>query len=309
MRLIQLGGTTRSFENYATDTYQIVLTEIPLDDVTISLTADSDLTVDPASLTFTPDNFNLAQIVTVSGRADGTIADRTLTIDHTVNSRDTNYEILPIDPVNVRLIDIDDIGNIQAQTRFFPRAFGDQSDQITASDEGSLLLGRDGNDVLLGANGPDQLYGNDGDDLLTGERNSDALFGGGGDDILIGGSEVDVLYGGESDDILYGDDGNDFLFGGRGNDELFGGSGNDALQGGFDSDVFVIGLNRGLDTFLDFQARLDRINLIDGLTFADLTIEQEATTNDSQIIETATGNILAILKTTPFNTIAASDFF
>jgi len=101
----------------------------------------------------------------------------------------------------------------------------------------------------------------------------------------------------------------DLLFGGEGEDELFGGGGDDTLTGGANADVFVIGRDRGVDIFEDFKAGLDRINPIDGSTFADLTIERGDTTIASRILETATGNLLATLTTTPPDTIGESDFF
>jgi Ca2+-binding RTX toxin-like protein len=309
IKLIQIGGTTRSFENYATDTYQFVLTATPLDDVTISLTADTDLTIDPAELIFTPENFDTVQTVTVTGQANSTIADRTLTINHTVNSLDTNYEIIAIEPVTVTLTDTDDRSDLPDQANIRARVLSPTTDVITALDTGSFILGKAGNDVLLGNSGQDKLYGQDGDDYLSGGDEHDYLNGNAGDDLLDGGDGFDVLYGSGGNDILNGDGGNDSLFGGRGQDELFGGAGDDTLTGGFDQDVFVLGKSRGVDTFADFDAGFDRINLIDGLQFADLTIEQGDNSNASHILDATTGTLLAILTATPNNTIAASDFF
>lgn len=61
--------------------------------------------------------------------------------------------------------------------------------------------------------------------------------------------------------------------------------------------------------FEDFSAGFDRINLIDGLTFVGLTIEQGDTSNVSRIRDATTGDLLAVLSTTPLNTISASNFF
>ncbi|MGD1901793.1 MAG: calcium-binding protein [Geitlerinemataceae cyanobacterium] len=209
----------------------------------------------------------------------------------------------------MRLNDTDNHIETTTQTRFLPRVLSEATDIITASNDGSALFGKAGKDVLLGGNGFDALYGQDGNDYLNGGGGNDYLNGNVGDDLLDGGDGFDILYGSNGNDVLNGDGGGDLLFGGDGEDELFGGGGDDTLTGGANADVFVLGRDRGVDILTDFKAGLDRINLIDGLQFADLTIEQGETTIASRIIETATGNVLATLTTTPFNTIVDSNFF
>ncbi len=69
--------------------YTVVLNAQPSADVTISLSfasgSDEDITVDKTSLTFTPDNWDAAQEVTVSAAEDTDTANGTATIDHTVS--------------------------------------------------------------------------------------------------------------------------------------------------------------------------------------------------------------------------------
>ena len=69
--------------------YTVVLNAQPSADVTISLSfasgSDEDITVDKTSLTFTPDNWDAAQEVTVSAEEDTDTANGTATIDHTVS--------------------------------------------------------------------------------------------------------------------------------------------------------------------------------------------------------------------------------
>jgi len=92
-----------------TDTFDIVLTSQPTADVTITLTS-TDLTegtVSPASVTFTPANFNVPQTVTVTGVNDP-IADgnQVFTIvTGAVTSADPGYAGL--DPPNVTAINVD----------------------------------------------------------------------------------------------------------------------------------------------------------------------------------------------------------
>ena len=61
------GGSTDVVEGGATDTYAVVLTSQPTANVTVSTSGDSQASAAPATLTFTPANWNVAQNVTVSG--------------------------------------------------------------------------------------------------------------------------------------------------------------------------------------------------------------------------------------------------
>lgn len=121
---------------------------------------------------------------------------------------------------------------------------------------GESISGDDSNNVLVGGAGNDFLYGHGGDDELR---------GGAGDDHMQGGSGDDRLYGEAGRDKLYGQEGADLLDGGDGADELFAGGivgGGDTLVGGRDADVFAwVGRFVGVDTVLDFEQGLDKIDL------------------------------------------------
>ena len=69
--------------------YTVALTTQPSADVTISLSfaagSDTDITADKTSLTFTPDNWNTSQEVTVSAAEDDDATDGSATIEHAVN--------------------------------------------------------------------------------------------------------------------------------------------------------------------------------------------------------------------------------
>lgn len=141
------------------------------------------------------------------------------------------------------------------------------------------IFGGDGNDNVYGAAGSDEVYGEAGNDFLRGGRgadildggyNNDTLRAGRGDDILRGGSGNDRLYGGDDEDTLMGDEGKDQLFGGDGDDDLIGGADNDVLAGQADDDVltggagadrFVFRPDEGADVIIDFEDRIDRIDL------------------------------------------------
>ena len=143
----------------------------------------------------------------------------------------------------------------------------------------NVINGTPGNDNLTGTSGNDIINGSEGDDVLTGLRASDVLNGG---------------------------DGNDILSGGKGFDTLNGGLGNDNLVGGAGNDVFVLGAGLGVDTISDFGNGQDTIQLINGLTFGQLSISPG--TNGTLIRLAGCGEVLASLTGVVPNLIGSEDF-
>ncbi|MEG4036812.1 calcium-binding protein [Microcoleus sp. S36b_A4] len=141
------------------------------------------------------------------------------------------------------------------------------------------INGTNGNDNLIGTPSSDNINGFDGDDALIGRQGNDILVGGGG---------------------------SDNLFGGKGFDTLNGGLGNDILVGGAGNDVFVLGAGLGVDTISDFGHAQDTIQLINGLTFGQLSIS--AGTNGTLIGLASNGEILAALTGVAPNLIGSEDF-
>lgn len=97
-----------------TATFTIVLTAAPNADVTIGLSSSNDAegTVSPDTLTFTSENWNAPQTVTVTG-VDDAIADGDQTymiITGDTTSADTNYEGLMVDDVTVTNTDDESAG-------------------------------------------------------------------------------------------------------------------------------------------------------------------------------------------------------
>jgi Tol biopolymer transport system component len=144
----------------------------------------------------------------------------------------------------------------------------------------NVINGTPGNDNLTGTSGNDIINGSEGDDVLTGLRASDVLNGG---------------------------DGNDILSGGKGSDTLNGGLGNDNLVGSTGKDVFVLGARLGVDTISDFTNSQDTIQLINGLTFGQLSISPG--TNGTLIRLAGSGEVLASLTGVAPNLIGSEDFF
>ena len=129
-------------------------------------------------------------------------------------------------------------------------------------------------DNLIGTPLDDDIRGLPGDDVLRGEE---------GDDLLVGGQNADTLTGGVGNDLLFGGPGNDFLDGGAGDDIISGGLGQDLMLGGDGADIFVLSTNTAAesrfdaDVLLIFDVGIDSIGLTEGLTQADLMLEQVGT--------------------------------
>ncbi|MEG4046499.1 calcium-binding protein, partial [Microcoleus sp. Pol17C2] len=146
-------------------------------------------------------------------------------------------------------------------------------------------------------NSPNAINGTNGNDNLTGTNGNDTINGLAGDDVLTG------LRG---NDIINGGDGSDNLSGGKGFDTLNGGLGNDILVGGVGNDVFVLGGGLGVDTISDFANSQDTIQLINGLTFGQLSISPG--TDGTLIRVASSGEVLASLIGVAPNLIGPEDF-
>ncbi len=95
-------------EGGTTSTYTASLRAPPGSNVTVNLTADSQVTTSPSSLTFTPSNWNVAQTVTVAAVDDSAVEGaHSGRITHSSSSSDSNYQGLTIDSVTVSLSDND----------------------------------------------------------------------------------------------------------------------------------------------------------------------------------------------------------
>lgn len=182
----------------------------------------------------------------------------------------------------------------------------DGDDFLTGDLRNDTISGKQGNDTLSGLEGNDWMQGDRGNDFLEGSNGDDTLYGGKGNDTLIGNNGEDVLFSDRASDSLIGGEGNDTLYGGKGNDTLFGSLGNDCLIGGLGSDRFLLGLEVGTDSILDFEDDKDLLALASGITFSQLAITQS---NSATLIRfVPTGEILASLSTISASQINAADF-
>lgn len=104
------GGSTQVAEGGATDTYSVVLNSEPTADVTVALnnTVPAQVTASTNALTFTPANWNVAQVVTVTAVDDALVdGDQNVAIAHTVTSADPIYNGLGANTVTVTVADND----------------------------------------------------------------------------------------------------------------------------------------------------------------------------------------------------------
>lgn len=100
------GGSTAVTEGGATDTYSAVLTSEPTGNVTITPAPGSQLTVSPASLTFTVSDWNIPQTVTIAAIDDAVAqGTRIQTVTHAARSADPGYNGLAVASVNVTITD------------------------------------------------------------------------------------------------------------------------------------------------------------------------------------------------------------
>ncbi|MCT7956062.1 Calx-beta domain-containing protein [Laspinema palackyanum] len=206
------------------------------------------------------------------------------------------------------------------------RLFGTLGDDTCFGDLGNdTLFGGDGNDFLIGDQGPEANFGGDGSDFLGGELGNDTLLGLAGEDSLDGGEGADELNGNRGNDTVIGGAGNDILRGGKDNDLVMGGLGDDRLYGdiGIDTltgaegnDTFFLRKNLGgtaiasADVITDFTDGIDKIALIEGLTFTDLELIQGTENNSSDVLlrDKSNGQFLAVLQSVDLGTLDAEDF-
>lgn len=183
-------------------------------------------------------------------------------------------------------------------------------DELVGRSSDEHLYGLGGDDVVSGGTGDDTLFGGDGADVLRGDRHShqaggtvggnDVIYGGAGDDFIGGKAGDDTLYGESGDDHIWGDHGDDLLRGGLGDDTLTG----DDASGGSGSDTFVLALEEGTDTIVDFTPGEDLMGLAEGLMFGQLAITQAG---DDTLIQVGEAT-LAILTGVAADELTATDF-
>ena len=134
----------------------------------------------------------------------------------------------------------------------------------------NLVNGIEGTPAAESLNGTSEI------DSISGLAGNDTIFGAASGDNLIGGRDNDLLLGNQGDDILQGGAGTDTLIGGNGDDIIDGASGRDRLAGNGGADAFVIASNSNITNIVDFETGIDKIALIEGISFEDLSFRSIA---------------------------------
>ncbi len=113
----QSGGTTNVTEGGATDDLSVVLIAPPTADVVVTLVPNAQVSVSPATLTFTSANWNIAQSVTVTA-VDDAVAEgaHTGSVGFTVTSADALYNAFAVPSVTANITDNDNAGVTTVQS-------------------------------------------------------------------------------------------------------------------------------------------------------------------------------------------------
>lgn len=110
-------------EGGASDSYTIVLDSQPTSDVTVLANSDGSVLLTPTTLTFTPQNWDTPQTVTVSAVDNATVeVVHTATVTHSVSSADADYDGVSVANVTVSLADNDLLPTSPATTATSPGA-------------------------------------------------------------------------------------------------------------------------------------------------------------------------------------------
>jgi len=109
--IAQTAGNTAVTEGGASDTYTLVLDTQPTADVTVTIAnpgTPTQLALTPTTVTFTPDNWNIPQQVTVTAVDDDVFEGlHSSSITHTASSADASYNNIAIAPLTVSITDND----------------------------------------------------------------------------------------------------------------------------------------------------------------------------------------------------------
>ena len=108
---VTVSDTSLDIDEGDSDTYTVALDSQPTHDVTITVNdpSNTDVTAEPADLTFTPSNWDTTQTVTVTASQDSGHDDEDGTVTHTASSTDTKYQGISVGSVLVNVTDDDDV--------------------------------------------------------------------------------------------------------------------------------------------------------------------------------------------------------
>ncbi len=105
--ILTLSDTNLTVDEGCNVTYTVALKSEPSDDVTVTIgdPANTDVTAEPATLTFTPDNWDEPQTVTVTCHEDDDAVDDEATVTHTVDG--PGWDSVVDEDLDIHVIDND----------------------------------------------------------------------------------------------------------------------------------------------------------------------------------------------------------
>ncbi|MBW4610814.1 MAG: hypothetical protein KME22_27275 [Hassallia sp. WJT32-NPBG1] len=213
---------------------------------------------------------------------------------------------------------------------------GDGLNKIFAAEGFNQITSGSGNDVIYAGNSRDIINAGNGNNEIHASEGLNDIFTGFGDDIIYTGSSNDLIDAGNGRNLIYAAEGNNLIGTGNGNDIVYAGSGSDwiftgagddvisAAEGnnliaagagdnlvysGSGRDLFVLVSGAGSTTIDQFQSH-DRLGLIAGLSFDQLSITQNQQGNDfsTHISIASSGDLLASLKSVEASSITRNSF-
>ena len=264
--VIETNDYTLARESGTTDTVNVVLLTAPTGNVVIDITStdDTEASVDPGSLTFTPENWNAEQIVTVSAVDDADRdGKRTTDITFAVNDDASDDSFDGADDQIVSAITIDNDSPVYLDDTSLVINGTDEDDvALLAEANGQISIDLNGEQFDFGideynkivvsvfagndhvtattvttrmlakmSSGSDTILGTAAADTIRGGAGRDSVVGNGGNDNISTASGIDIVEGGAGDDRLKVGNGADTVSGGTGNDTISGGGGRDSILG------------------------------------------------------------------------------
>lgn len=296
-----LSGNNTTSEAGGQASFNIALKSQPSDSVTLNLVSSNpnEGKVSASSLTFTPANWNQAQVLTVTGvddlAVDGPVAYSILT--RFSGSTDPLYSVN--DPADIRLVNLD---NDVAPTPVPAPVPTPVPTPIPAPVPAPVSTPVPTPKPVPtpaptpGGTKPDPTNPGPVTPVVITPNVAGGLT-------IKGNAKKNTLVGSAGNDILSGLRGNDILIGKEGDDRLFGGAGRNQETGGAGSDLF--GLSKtGVAIVRDFEDGIDRLGLMRGLNFKGLEIDRRG----SNTLIKHGNDLLCVLNNVKPGQISAVDF-
>ena len=125
-RGVALSRTELRFREGKSATYTMSLTSQPTGPVRVrvEVSGDSDITLSPRELTFSPDDWHIAQTITVRAAQDGDAADDEAVVHHSVSGADYGANGITVASVQVAVHDDEGVPEYHGQVRLMEKRTG-----------------------------------------------------------------------------------------------------------------------------------------------------------------------------------------